>query len=127
MSRLLDPNTPPVGRQPATPVIIPSKRQPWYGAIIEGHRFTRQQENELIKLGADIATAEAMTVKRQATDREYCWPTSQLPPVFAFECPVLAKRADGRFKVIAPSGERKIVFADGWAHRPKRRPSMGFY
>ena len=125
MARRLDPNTPPIGRQPDRVHITPSRSQPWYGAIVTGRRFTRQQEAELIKLGADIATAEAITVKRQATGRELWWPTGQLPPVYAFECPVILRRADGRVKVITPSGERKLVRADGWAHPPRRNPASG--
>ena len=125
MSRLLDPDTPPIGRQPDRIVIIPSKRQPWYGAIIDGRRFTRQQQNALIERGADIATAHAMTVKRQATHREMWWPTGQLPPVFAFECPIVGRRANGRVSVIAPDGQPVGVFSDGWAHRPYRRPKLG--
>lgn len=103
-----------VGRQPETPVIIPSKPNPWYGAIIDGSVFTREQLSELEKRDRDPATVERMTVRRNATDREMWWPNGSLPPVYEFECPVLGRRADGRVRVIAPNGFGKLVYSDGW-------------
>ena len=133
----MDPDTPPVGRQPARVQIAPSKSYPWYGSIRGGvadaigikggDRFTVQQEAELIRQGRDVPTAEALLVKRQASARELYWPLGQLPPVFAFQCPVIGHRADGKVKVISPSGDVKHVLPDGWSHRPFRRPQIDPY
>lgn len=122
MRRLhLDPNTPPIGCQPDSFLITPSKSQPWYGTRRQGDRFTQQQHHAMIARGLDIPTASSLLVKRQATSMERWTPLGQLPAVYAFDCPVIGKRKD-QVKVIAPSGEVKHVAADGWAHRPYRRP-----
>jgi len=63
-----------------------------------------------------------MTVQRNAGDHEICNGTG-LPGVYQFECPVLSRRADGRVRVIAPSGVEKLVEGDGWTspRRSRRR------
>ncbi|MDQ2762169.1 MAG: hypothetical protein M3Y22_01320 [Pseudomonadota bacterium] len=132
-----DPDTPPVGRQPSRVQIAPSKSYPWYGSIrggtsekfgvTGGERFTTQQQAALIQQGRDILTAESLLVKRQANDNELCWALGDLPPVYAFECPVLGRRKDGKVKVVSPSGDVKHVLPDGWAHRPYRRPRVDAY
>ncbi len=109
-----------VGRQPAVMYITPSKPNIWYGRIIDDRRFTEQQSAKLIELGRDPVTAEAIEVKRNATDREYYWNTRDLPPYFQMMCPVVARRADGKIKVIAPSGAATFVRSDGWAGAPGR-------
>ncbi|MBB5697024.1 hypothetical protein [Sphingomonas yantingensis] len=103
-----------VGRQPATPRVIPSHPNPWYGGIVDGDPFTTQQRAELSRLSIDPAAVERMTVRRNASDAEMWWPAGSLPPVYQFECPVLGRRADGRVRIISPSGMGKLVFADGW-------------
>jgi hypothetical protein len=112
-----------LGRQPEVCYIIPSKPNAWYGAIVEGERFTRQQLAVLKQRSIDPETVEAITVTRNATTREYYWPAGSLAPVFQFECPVVHRRADGRVRVIAPIGDEVLVFADGWPTPPptKRR------
>lgn len=117
----LDPDTPPIGRQPEVRRIVPSKPNPWYGSFQDGRRFSAEQERELLKRGRDVLTAPALLVKRQATHDEHYWPVGTLPPVFAFEAPIIGKRGD-KVKVIAPSGDAKLVAADGWSHRPYRVP-----
>ncbi|MBB4154136.1 hypothetical protein GGQ80_002046 [Sphingomonas jinjuensis] len=130
MSRL-DPNTPPIGRQPLGIKVTPSKAgSPWIGTIADavrgdvavegGQRFTLEQQRELMTRGGDVPTAPTLVVKRQAEWNELWWPLGSLPPVFAFECPIVGRRGD-RVKVIAPSGVVKLVAEDGWAHRPYRR------
>lgn len=114
-----------VGRQPAVIYITPSQPNPWYGTIVEGQRFTAQQVYWLRVKGIDHETVEAMTVMRQATDREYYWGPGQQAPEFHFECPVLGRRADGRVKVMAPAGDVKLVFGDGWVRRP-HKPRRAF-
>lgn len=135
----LDPNeTEVIGRQPATLYISPSKSYPWYGdvrggvrgklAVSGGERFTTQQEESLIERGMDPLTCETITVKRQACGRTEIVPMlNSLQPVFAFECPVISRRADGKIKVIAPNGDAKFIRADGWAHKPTTRPYQGGY
>ena len=129
---LLDPDTPPVGRQPSSYKLAPSKpTNPWYGAIAEGvrerlgvtggRRFTVEQERALIKLAIDPLMVTGLMVKRQATPEEVWWPNSQLPPVYAFECPVIGKTVD-RVRVIAPNGSKKLVLESGWIHHPYRDP-----
>lgn len=115
-----------LGRQPAVLYITPSQPNPWYGGITAGKRFTREQELALAHLGINPGDAEAITVKRQATDREYSWPMGQLPPEFHFECPVLHRRPDGRVKVLSPAGFAKIVFDDGWIRRPRKARRFAF-
>ena len=124
-----------LGWQPARILVTPSKTpSAWYGAIrgavktgfgdhsiTGGARFTEQQNEALISRGMDILTAEAMTVQRNAGDHEICNGTG-LPGVYQFECPVLSRRADGRVRVIAPSGAEKLVEADGWSS-PDRKQS----
>lgn len=108
------PAYPSVGRQPETLYIIPSKPQPWYGAIVAGDALTRQQRYAMERRGlpADAAT---ITVRRLASDREYYWPNgTKQRPYFEFACPIDRRRKDGRIFVIAPSGDVKLVHADGW-------------
>lgn len=116
----LDPNTPPIGRMPDKVQIAPSRSYPWYGSWRAGRRFTAEQSRDLDKRGIADEAVETILVKRQATHQEMWWPINELPPVFAFDCPVIGHRGD-RLKVIAPSGAAKLVQADGWAHRPYRR------
>ena len=125
------------GRQPNRIHINPSRQYPWYGAIVGGvltgfdnrsvtggERFTEQQADQLRKRRLNPETVEAMTVRRNSTDREIWCPIGQLRLVYEFECPVLSRQADGRARVIAPSGSVKLVEADGWTS-PYRRRGMG--
>lgn len=131
-----DPNTPPIGRQPYAILIAPSRRYPWYGQIVGAHvvtgptgpiayaggeRFTNQQVDAVRKLGLDPTTIATMMVKRQALKDELWIPLGQLPPVFAFDCPVIGNWR-GKVRVIAPDGQKSLVFPDGWGHRPIRIP-----
>ena len=108
---------------------------PWCGAIpgavktgfgdhslTGGDRFTEQQVEGLISRGIDILTTPAMTVQRNAGDHEICNGTG-LPGVYQFDCPIISRRADGRVRVIAPSGAEKLVEGDGWTspRRSRRR------
>lgn len=110
-----------MGRQPERLYFAPSKSHPWYGTINGEDRFTVEQVRELMSLGRDPLTAEAIKVHRQATSREMWWPTDYAPPVFEFECPVITRRKDSKVKVITPSGETAWVRADGWAGFPDKR------
>jgi hypothetical protein len=112
-----------LGRQPDVPHVIPSKPNAWYGTIVEGERFTRQQLAALARRGIDPATVDAITVTRNATIREMYWPLGSLPPVYQFECPVLGRQPDRRIRIIAPIGDEKLVYSDGWPTPPpiKRR------
>lgn len=123
-----------IGRQPYFVLVTPSKDPfPWYGSIVggertgfDGHsitggqRFTEQQVAQLIKRGCDILTADAIAVRRNSADSELWCPIGQLRAVYEFECPVVHRRADGRIRVIAPSGEEKLVEGDGWTTPWKR-------
>lgn len=139
----LDPNTPPVGRQPFIVTISPSKIFPWYGAIpgsegnpqsatamrdiyrVGGARFTSQQMGEMKNRRIDPASVETMTVQRQASDREIYCGVGRLPPVFAMECPVVKREAD-KVRVISPSGQLAWVRPDGWVKAPRTRPIQGY-
>lgn len=123
-----------IGRQPDRIQINPSRQYPWYGAIVGGElvgfgghsikggeRFTQQQSDQLRKRGRDADTVETMMVRRNSTDREIWSGIGQLRPVYEFECPVLSRQADGRARVIAPSGSVKLVEADGWTSPYSRR------
>jgi len=115
-----------MGRMPANVLISPSREYPWYGRYQADRVLTEQQYNALITAGADPTTAETITVRRNASEQELWWGTNQYPPYFEFECPVVARLADGRIKVIAPSGSNKIVLRDGWVTRPgKKRVARG--
>jgi hypothetical protein len=114
------------GRMPKSVTISPSGEYPWYGRYQDGRRLSEQQHNALISAGADPVNPETITVRRNATDREMWWGIGQYPPYFEFECPVVARLADGRIKVISPSGANKIVLRDGWATRPGKR-KVGWY
>ncbi|KQN12028.1 hypothetical protein [Sphingomonas sp. Leaf28] len=126
-----------IGRQPATYLITPSKPRPaWYGtieggektgfgghSITGGKRFTNEQARECISRGLDVLTAPAITVKRNSSIDEI-WSGAHGPrPVYQFECPIIRRMADGRVRVIAPSGVEKIVEADGWTSPDRKQSS----
>lgn len=127
-----------IGRQPVAYLITPSAaRFPWYGtieggektgfgghSITGGQRFTNEQARECISRGLDVLTAPAMTVRRNSTMNEIWCGFRDLRPVYEFECPIIRKMADGRVRVIAPSGDEKLVEADGWT-APYRKRTMG--
>jgi hypothetical protein len=114
-----------LGRQPEVLHVTPSKPNAWYGTIVEGQRFTRQQLAVLERRSIDPAAVEAISVTRNATSREMYWPSGTVPPVFQFDCPVVHRRADGRVRVIAPNGEEKLVYADGWTTPPPKTRRAG--
>ncbi|WP_084581826.1 hypothetical protein [Sphingomonas azotifigens] len=107
-------------RQPAQLVITPSNQSPWVGwPNSPGDRFTRAQVSAMKRNGIDPEThAVFVTVFREATTREMYWPRGDAPPVFQFDCPVLSTTSDGRLRVIAPSGDVKIVLRNGWVKEP---------
>ena len=108
-------------RQPDKLVITPSGQSPWVGfPEAAGDRFTAAQAYWMRARGLDPAACEAITVFREATSREMYWGAGCAPPVFQFDCPVLGRRADGKVKVLAPSGEGKFVLANGWVRLPSR-------
>lgn len=114
-------------RQPATIIITPSASQPWYGTAAEGDRYTRQQLYHMVQRGMNPATAEAITVKREATSKEMWWPIGEAPPIFEFDCPIISRRRDGKLNVLTPSGDVKAVLDDGWVVAARRkRKSMGW-
>lgn len=106
------------GRQPKNAQITPSNWSPWYGSIIPDDPLTTQQRADLDKrrLPQD---QPRMLVYRQASSREMWWPDGGPPPVFEFECPIIGHRLD-KVRIIAPSGEAKLVQGDGWVSRPHR-------
>jgi len=111
-----------VGRHPAQMVISPSNQSPWLGWRDPGQRFTRPQLYYLRHRGFDPDTVEWIMVRRCATQREMSWSRGDPIPAFEFECPIVLRRADGRLNVLSPSGESKIVLADGWvSHPPQNR------
>jgi hypothetical protein len=124
-----------IGRQPASYIVTPSKaRFPWYGtieggektgfgghSITGGQRFTNEQARECISRGLDVLTAPAMTVRRNVGIMELSVGTFRPVPVYQFECPIIRKMADGRVRVIAPSGDEKLVEADGWTAPYRKR------
>ncbi|MCC2978823.1 hypothetical protein [Sphingomonas sp. IC4-52] len=118
-----------VGRQPETLFITPSKPNPWYGSIVEGDSLTAQQRTVLSTREIDQSAVEIVTVYRQATTRELWWPSTQLPPLYAFECPVISRQSDGFVKVVAPFGDvkRVIPYLDRlWATLPRGLNRRGF-
>lgn len=110
-----------MGRQPDLVQIVPSRPNPWYGSIVPDQRFTLEQLRTLQRRSIDPATVETITVTRNATQAEAYWGLRQLPPVYQFECPVVHRRQDGRIMVIAPIGDEKLVYADGWPTPPRKR------
>ena len=123
------PRTTPLvcGRQPSFIKITPSKTpSPWLGAIVDGQRFTEQQQAALISRGMDVLTAKAMTVRRRVGIEDEWWPSFDPWPIYEFECPVLNGLANGQVNVITPSGKVKAVQADGWIAKPKRRAGGGW-
>lgn len=106
-------------RQPDHVVISPSGWSPWigWGETLQS-RFTRAQVSEMKRKGIDTESPTAITVFREATQREMVWGRGDAPPVFQFDCPVLSTTRDGRLRVIAPNGDVKIVLRNGWAHEP---------
>lgn len=94
---------------PSTLRIAPTGSYPWYGYWSPGQRLTDQQQAACALHGIDPAALEIVQVRREATHAEMWRPTGAPAPLYAFDCPVLTRRADGRVKVIAPSGEAKLV------------------
>lgn len=112
-----------LGRQPDLVRITPSKPYPvWCGSIVEGDNLTAQQRLAIGTRGLNPDTIEIVTVYRQADCRnEVVCPTNSPRPEYAFDCPVLARFADGRVKVLTPRGEAKIVVEEAgrlWASKP---------
>lgn len=108
-------------RQPDKFVITPSSQSPWIGYLgAPDARFTKMQHYRMRELRLDPETCETITVYREATSREMSWGIGMPPPVFQFDCPVLGHRADGKVKVLSPSGEGKFVLANGWVRMPSR-------
>lgn len=116
-----------LGRRPDLQKWTPSKGLPWwFGTWRDDRRFTAEQERELIALARDPVTAEAMTVTREACWRyEISVPLGTWIPVYQFECPVLAHRADDKVTIIAPDGSRRHIRSDGWATKPSSWPHQG--
>jgi hypothetical protein len=112
-------------RQPETIYVTPSSPNPWYGAAGPGDRFTRQQLAAMARVKLDPETVAAITVRRNATTREFWWPKGDPAPVFEFDCPILSRRRDGRLNIIAPAGVPAIVLDDGWVARPKKPAGWG--
>jgi hypothetical protein len=109
-------------RQPDKLVVTPSNQSPWVGYIDEDDRFTRAQRAAMSMRNIVVSDLLfVVTVFREATTREMWWASTAAPPVFQFDCPVLQVLGDGRLKVIAPSGDVKIVLANGWVRTPSRR------
>lgn len=116
-----------LGHRPDVVKWTPSKGLPWWiGTWREDHRFTVEQERVLIELARDPVTASAITVSREACPRaEVGGMLRQWLPVYQFDCPVLAHRADGKITIIAPDGSRRNIRGDGWATKPSSWPYMG--
>lgn len=106
------PPYPPIGRQPETLHIIPSKPNPWYGRIVANDDLTLEQRRALDELGSRAPT-ETMVVRRYATDREMYW-GGHPRPYFEFVCPVVTRKRDGRIYVLSPIGDKKLIRDDGW-------------
>lgn len=116
-----------LGRQPRIVLVTPSKAgSPWLGYILDGQRFTEQQQAALISRGMDVLTAKAMTVRRKVRIEDEVWPTFDPWPIYEFECPVLNTLANGYINVISPSGKVKAVQGDGWIAKPKRTARGGW-
>lgn len=115
------------GRQPGILHMNPSRDYPWYGTYLGNREMSEQQFNGLITANMPLVNPPTLTVRRNATDKEMWWGTNQFPPYFQFECPVIKSLADGRYKVISPSGAVKIVLKDGWVTRPGKRKSPSIW
>jgi hypothetical protein len=102
--------------------VTPSNMNPWFGKWVEGSEFTVQQQNELIDRGLDPAKVDRMVVLVKVTAREWSWNPLDPAPVRQIVCPIIGKQLD-RIKVIAPHGERKLVYPGGHLTRPK--PARG--
>lgn len=101
--------------------ITPSRVEYWAGTMEDGDRFTAEQARAMDAMAIDPDTVETITVRRPATARELWWPCTEKAPLFEFNCPVIGPlRADGRVKVISPSGVPKLVFQDGWITKRRR-------
>ena len=102
-----------------------SRRTAVAGPISRERRDDRPHDQiarprSLISRGIDVLTAPAMKVQRNAADHEI-YSGLGLPAVYQFECPILSTRADGRVRVISPSGGEKLVEADGWTTAQRSR------
>lgn len=107
-------------RQPPASVIAPSNQSPWVGRVERADdRFTTTQLYYMARLGRTAdEPGECITVFREATQREMYWARGEAPPVYQFDCPVIGRRRDGKVHVIAPGGDKKWVFRNGWVDQP---------
>jgi hypothetical protein len=129
---LLNPNRPPIGRQPNEAKWTPSKADPWYygsirgfevvrGALVGGERYTVEQQLAMAHHGIPLDTAEFMFVRRQATPQEWSMGYNGERVVFGFDCPILGLTPDERIRVIGPDGKPHTVRQDGWGIAPSRK------
>jgi hypothetical protein len=94
-------------------LITPSRINPWRGAREPGARWTWGQIHQLRERHYDPETIEGIMVRSVVTPREMWWPTTDQAPVYVFECPIIARRHDGRLLVLSPAGMAKWVHPDG--------------
>jgi len=107
-------------------IITPSNIDAWFGYWRGDDELTQQQVRELAEAGFDPATVETMDVFLRTTAKQLWVPSGAFgaPPNYPWRrirCPIVGRRLDGRVKVIAPIGDRKLVWEDGSINRPKTR------
>lgn len=102
---------------PETVHVTPSRHNPWRASKAPGARFTHRQLAVMAQMGMDPDKVDerggCVRVRSQVTSREMWWPTTDSPPFYAFDCPILEIRANGFRLVLGPAGDRKIVHESG--------------
>lgn len=99
----------------------------WYGEWVNDQRFTWRQIKHLRSIGMAVESAEELIVYVSCSDMVWT-PMGQKTPHRTIPCPIVGRRAD-QLKVVAPNGECKLVWPDGWLTKPRdqrrRMPGMG--
>lgn len=97
--------------------ITPSSPDPWFGSWDGDAILTREQLAGLKARHLDPETTERVGVTIRTTMAQLWVPLDQKQPWRLIPCPIVQLREDGRVKVIAPNGERKLVYIDGSVRR----------
>jgi hypothetical protein len=102
-------------------VIVPSRPDPWFGRWAPGSTLTEEQLHQLAQRGLDPDT-ERLDVHVSVSQAQLWMPLGEKQPWRLVPCPIVGRMKDGRLKVVAPNGERKLVYATGELRKPWHWP-----
>jgi hypothetical protein len=98
-------------------VVVPSRPDPWFGRWAPGSVLTEEQLDQLAQRGLDPDT-EQLDVHVSVSQAQLWVPLGDKRPWRLIPCPIVGRMKDGRLKVVAPNGERKLVWPTGELRKP---------